>query len=1119
MMTRIRIGFLLLAIWTFASFSFLLAQIDTATLLGSVKDTSGAVIPGATVTIRNLGTGMTRSVVTDDTGDFTLSNLRVGRYALNVNLPGFKTVTIPDIELQVAQKARMDVVLQVGETSQEITVTESAPLLLTDSSSVGQVVDTRVVEQMPLNGRNFWQLVQLTPGASYIPGGQNFREGGSSIRSAVVNVNINGTGRIFNGWSLDGANITEFEQGGTLISPNVDALQAFKLEGANMSAEYGHTPNMVNATLKSGSNDFHGTIFEFLRNDVLDARNFFFRPAPGSNLKKDSLRRNQYGFTVGGPIRHDRTFFFADYEGTRLRQGIVFNNVVPSEAMRNGDFSELLKGPRPIQIIDPLTKQPFPSNQIPANLISPQAKFFLPFMPEANLVQGTTSRAIFANRLALDVEKADLKIDEQLTHNDHLMGRYSIVDNREQDPNSFPKLGAFPLSSRAQSVALAMTHVFNPRWLNEARFGYYRSIFIFGQALAGTNFTKEAGIQGFDETNILPSFPLINIDGFAQFRGSGFDNRPKSNRIRTWQYIDNLSYTRGKHDMKMGGEWYHQTHGFIIGGGAEGKFTFRNTYSGNAFADFLLGFPDNVFRNYFQNLFGNWDDFKHFYFQDNYRATQNLTLNLGLRYEINPFFHGIRAQTTGFDFSTGKIVIPNKLDMTAQPQIARLLPLFQDRLVRAADLGLPQTIRTSERRDFAPRVGFAWRPWGSGKWVVRAGYGIFYVYPDTNMTLQWFKAPPFQEFQTVFNDRSPAAPTRAWADFFKGAPLGQPNPNPGKPCPFGFVANSCDTPDIQSGLLKVHQTYMQQWNLAVQREITKNIAVDLAYVGNTTVRLQQFIDRDNPPPGPGAIQPRRPFPQWGGMSIPEWIGNANYHAFQMKVEGRQWHGLSLLGSYSYSKCIDTGSNEGGTAAELLRNNRGVCDFDRPQSLVASYVYSLPLGRGKHFLNALSGWADQMVGGWEISGITTFQSGLPFTATVSGDRANTGRGGQRPDTVGSVTYPRSVDCWFYTSANPACRALASDAQDAFVMPPAQTRYGTTGRNTLRSDGLIQFDFTLMKHFRVTESRSLEFRSEFFNIFNHPTFSAPSSSTNLSNGGQVGSTLNAARIVQLALKFKF
>lgn len=1103
-----------------------MAQVETATLLGTVHDQSAAVVPNATVRAQNVATGLGRQTVTSADGLYHLPDLPIGEYTITATLEGFKTWVRKGVVLEIGQRAQIDVVLEVGAASQQVMVNESAPMLSTTSSSVGQVVNVRAVAQMPLNGRNFWQLVQLTPGASYIPGGQNFREGGSSIRSAVVNVNINGSARIWNGWSLDGVDITEYEQGGTLMSPNVDALQEFKVEGANMSAEYGHTPNVVNATIKSGTDDFHGSVFEFFRNDRLDARNFFFRTPPGTNLQKDQLRRNQFGVTVGGPIMKNNWFFFGDWEGTRLRQGIVFNNVVPSLAMRAGDFREIstpLRNPfsgLPCTTTD--SRGCLANNQIPDALISQQAKFFLPFMPEPNLVVGTASRSVITNSLALNVDKADIKVDKQLTPKDHLMTRWSLVDSREQDPNPFPKLGAFPLRSRAQSVALDWVRVISPKWVNDARFGYYRSIFVFGQALAGTNFTSQAGIKGFEESNILPSFPLINLENFAGFRGSGFDNRPKSNRIRTWQYMDNLSYSAGKHDLKLGGQWYHQTHGFIIGGGAEGKFSFRPTFTGNSFGDFLLGTPDSVFRAFFRNLFGNYDDFKHFYVQDNYRVTPNLTLNLGLRWEVNPFFHGIRTATTGFDGRTGKVVLPTNLDLTAQPQSPRLFGLFQDRFLRAGDLGLPDSIRKSDHLDFAPRVGFAWRPGGSNKWVIRGGYGIFYIFADTNMTLQWFKSPPWTEDQTVFNTRS--GPPRSWADFFKGALLGAPNPNPGQPCPFGFVANSCDTPDIQSGPLDLRNTYMQQWNFVVQRAVTNNISMEVAYVGNKTTRLQQFIDRNDPPPGPGAsVQARRPFPQWGGMGIPEWVGKANYHSFQAKLDTRNWRGLQLLASYTASKCIDTGTTEGGTTTLLLPFNRAVCDFDRPQNFVLSDVYELPVGTGRRFLRSLPGWANHILGGWQISGILTLQSGLPFTPTIIGDRANTGRDGQRPDLLGQPFLPHDVNCWFFTSSNATCRALFPNAVDAFALPPdARTgdrRYGTSGRNILRADGLKQLDFTLGKRFRITESKQLEFRSEFFNIINHPTFNAPSGAINSRNGGQVSSTLNAARQIQFGLKFVF
>jgi hypothetical protein len=305
----------------------------------------------------------------------------------------------------------------------------------------------------------------------------------------------------------------------------------------------------------------------------------------------------------------------------------------------------------------------------------------------------------------------------------------------------------------------------------------------------------------------------------------------------------------------------------------------------------------------------------------------------------------------------------------------------------------------------------------------------------------------------------------------------------------------------------------------VQREIGRNIAVDVAYVGNKTTRLQQSVPRNDPAPGPGAIQPRRPLPQWSSLTVEEWVGKSNYNALQAKLEDRNWHGLSLLASYSYSKCIDTGSSEGAVTTLLFPFNRAVCDFDFTNSLVFSYDYPLPLGKGKPLLSQAPGWANQVFGGWELAGITTLQSGLPFTPTISGDRANTGVGGQRPDVVGTPSLPQDPLCWFYASANPSCTALAPGASNAFALFPAQLRYGTGGRNIVRADGLKQFDFTLLKNFPITEAKSVEFRSEFFNIFNHPTFAPPSTAINVSSVGQVSSTLNAARVIQFALKLRF
>ncbi len=336
-------------------------QLNLATVSGTVKDASDAAVPNAAVTAKNLGTGLERSVKSDANGNYSISNLQVGHYSITVTVPGFETTSIPDIELQVGQSATVDPVLQVGSATQQVTVNTTAPLLATTTSSVGQVVDQRVLQDVPLNGRAFWQLTQLTPGATYTPGGANPYTGSSAIRARAVNVSVNGSDPQQTGWSLDGANITEPQLGGTEIQPNVDAIQEFKVESGNMSAEFGHTPNMVTATIKSGTNQFHGNVFEFLRNDKLDARNFFYQTPAGSSQSKDVLKRNQFGGTFGGPIKKDKTFFFLDYEETLVRQALVFSNVVPSDAMRNGDFSALLPG---TQLLNPQNGYaPYPNNK------------------------------------------------------------------------------------------------------------------------------------------------------------------------------------------------------------------------------------------------------------------------------------------------------------------------------------------------------------------------------------------------------------------------------------------------------------------------------------------------------------------------------------------------------------------------------------------------------------------------------------------------------------------------------------------------------------------------------------------------------------------------------------
>ncbi|MGD0773683.1 MAG: TonB-dependent receptor, partial [Candidatus Solibacter sp.] len=577
------------------------------------------------------------------------------------------------------------------------------------------------------------------------------------------------------------------------------------------------------------------------------------------------------------------------------------------------------------------------------------------------------------------------------------------------------------------------------------------------------------------------------------------------------------SYSSGRHSMKFGGELMHDNMRDWNGSSSDGTFDFLGTYSGDAFGDFLLGYPNDVTRDYFKDLNGNRGNFWSAYAQDSFRLTPNLTINAGLRFEINSFWNGIRGQESAINLVTGKLILPSSMDTAVQQLTAYLLPLFSDRIQYTNSLGLPDSIHPSEH-DWAPRIGFAWRPSGSATSVIRAGYGIFYTFPDQNPIDNTLASVPFVAVAKVFNDSPPVAPTRTWANFFLGQPNVTPNPNPGQACAFGWAALTCATPSLDSASLIVHTTYSQQWNFSVQHQITPAASIDIAYVGNKTTHANQNSSWNDPLPGPGAIQNRRPLPQWGTLTYVKFDENANYNALQAKFETRAWHDVTTLVSYAYSKCIDYGSSEGSATQALYRVNRAVCDYDLPQAFNASFDYILPFGKGKSLLNRPSRWVDQVAGGWEFSGIVTLRSGYPFTPTISSDTANTGVGSQRPNVVGTPTIVGNPNCWFYISANPACAALAPNAASAFAVPSSYT-YGNSGRNILRANGLKELDFTLMKTFPVTESKRLEFRSDFFNLLNHPTFASPGTNINSSSGGQVSATLNTGRIIQLALKFRF
>lgn len=1085
------------------------AQSNTGTILGTVQDDTGAAVPNATVTIRNLGTGAIRTVKSDSSGSYNASNLQVGHYSITVTREGFAQTQIADTELQVAQRATVDPVLHIGAITDKVEVVATAtPLLNESSSSVGQVIDTKTVQNVPLNGRSFWQLTQLTPGVSFIQGGQNIPSGGTSIRASAVNVNVNGLSPSWTGWYLDGSNITETQLGGTLISPNVDALEEFKVESSNMPADYGHSPTIVNATLRSGTNAFHGTAFEFLRNNAFDAKNYFYIPPSGSTRRNQPLHRNQFGFAVGGPIVKDHTFFFIDLQSTLYSLGQNFDNIVPSAAMRTGDY----RGSG-ITLKDPLTGRSFPDNVIPANRISPQAAYFLKYIPDANQKRGNVSHAVLTNKLKQQLDLGDIRIDQTIFAKDRLMGRYSISNNRETDPNAFPALGGFPLRSRGQNVVLRETHIFSDKWLMETQFSYYRSVFFFTSSLQGQDFNTAAGIKGMDGLSPPQYYglPTLTISNYAGFNGqSGSNAYPKQNKIRSWQYVVRTTYSSGKHEIRLGYENFHNLNTYISGSNSLGTFAFSNAYSGDNFADFLLGYPANSSRAYFRSLWGDYGNYQAMYVQDDYKYSPNLTINAGFRWEINPFYHGIKGQVTGFNLNNGKIVLPDDFSLNAQPGTATLYPLFQDRIQTTSSLGLPKTVRPTAAVNLGPRLGLAYS--GMKKTVFRAAYGIFYLFPDNNAINNTQNVVPFVASQTVNNSNS--APTLTFGDFYSGQPIVAPNN--GSVCSFGYVANSCSQPSLSTMELHSKNTYVQEYNFAIQHQISNKVSIDVAYVGNRSMHIVQPFQINDPFPGPGAIQSRRPLPQWGTIGFSRYAGNGNYNALQTKLEARALAGATILVSYTYGACLTDGTFGG-----LTREQNGgyyyygPCNYDIKHNFVTNGVYDLPFGRGRLFASDAHGIVQGLIGNWRLSGVGTLQAGLPFTATISKDQANTGLGSQRPQVIGKPQMVRKPNCWYYNSHNSSC---PTGGTDAFSLPTLYT-YGNGSTNSLRNDGLVQFDVSLLKSFPFSESRALEFRGSFFNVFNHTTFATPVTNIDSTSAGQITSTLNAARSIELAAKIYF
>jgi hypothetical protein len=1072
-------------------------QVESGRFVGHITDPQGAQVPHAMVKATNMGTNIVQTAITDSSGDFVITPVSAGLYSLSVMATGFETINASNIEVQVGQIVREDLVLKVGEATITIQVYTDVPLLSTDTATLGTVVTNEQLTDLPLNGRGFYRLAELTPGAALLPATGN----SLAIRPEIVDGNtISGIRGSAISFLLDGVDVSEQHQGGTFIQTSIDALQEFSVQQSPYSAEFNRGGAFFNATTKAGTNKFHGGVFEFIRNDKLDARNFF-------STTRAILKRNQFGGDIGGPLSiphlyngKDKTFFFVDYEAQRLRSGLVESGTVPTNAQRTGDFRGLKTIYDPLTTTPGGTRSPISCNGV-LNVICPsrivqQATAVLAYYPQANI--GTGSFQAVPTQ-SIDWDQFTVRIDHQINSSNRLFVRWAYINNRETDPNFAPLLKTASLTSNGQDIAVGLITNIGANKVQDFRTHYMPSHVRLSAFLEGPDFNAANSIQGFTglaRPGTGSSFPDYSWSGYAALQGSTFDQRPKSQDRTAFEVTDNFTILKGRHSLKFGVlVRYYQWIGYdsaVYAGlfGFTGAETQNQGAGGDAFADFLLGYPASVGRAYPGNNFGGQRWYHQYFAQDDIRVNQKLTVNVGLRYEYSPWLNGYKGQLGTFDPTQSKPIIvegdTSQVDLTSQYAAPAAYQFFGQYIQTSSQAGLPYSITYTDRTQFGPRIGFAWRPLGNGT-VVRGGFGIFYE-PEGSGGRVNRNILPFLLSETV-NQTANVVPNRTTANFFLGSQLGS------------ALANPSILPTLTH--LKIGSN--EHYSFGVQQQLSPRTVLDVAYVGNLGLHLQSTDDFNDPSPAAGAVQGRRPYQPWGTITFQSQDLGTTYQSLQSKIEHRMGNGFTGLIAYTWSKFMQ--SNQAPQLGGNLGYERTYSQFNTPQNLAMSGTYQLPFGRGRMYMANSNRFVDSVLGGWQLQTIIVLRSGTPYTPVVSSDVANTGVTNQRPNINplgGSSTFKRSLSKWFDPTR--------------YVAAPQYT-YGQVHAFTLQSDAFRQYDASIFKNFAMPGESMLSFRAEFFNLPNTNSFNAPGATINSSSCCAVTSTSIPSRDIQFALKYNF
>jgi len=1020
------------------------AQTTRGSILGTVIDPAGAVISDASITLTQIETGFTRKVVTNSDGNYIVTSLLPGKYNIQAEKAGFQTKVINEVELNVEGRVQVDISLSVRSTEAKVEITSDAPLVESSSPSLGQVINNKAVEELPLNGRNFLQLVLLSAGSAPL---------GSRSDTAGFNrpsVNISGGRESSNQFTIDGAFNNAIHFGGLNLQLSVDAIQEFKVQRNTFNAEFGQGTANVNVASKTGTNQIHGSIFEFLRNDVLDARQYFDGTVP-------PFRQNQFGASVGGPIIKDKTFFFGNYEGFRKRRANTILATLPTAKQLSGDFSgEAL-------IRDPLTGLPFTGNVIPAGRISALTKRIIPLLPQLSV--GGLNNFRTAPSSINDFDQFTLRGDHRFSPSDSIFARYSWMDIEIFNPG-ITSLSGSGVTDRAHNAAVQWIHTFTPSVLNEFRLGFNRNLQNRLQEGAGGE-----NILQFRNTVNDPINAGIPIIALARF--TAFGSPPTNPEIvggNVYQMDDTLTWVRGNHALKFGVDYRHVHFPHTPGLFTRGQFVFQGLVTGNPVADFLLGNPFvTLGAGKVATAFATIPHFNWFA-QDDWKVSPRLTLNFGLRYErIGAVTDRYRGHFSTFDEITGRLVTGDDLER----------------------LGLVNP----DNNDFSPRFGFAWQPFGKAHTVVRGGYGVYY------------DVKPINERQFGLGI------DLAWQQLVDIAPiLGLP---PAVQWDNLFPASAGAGLGILADDPRARTPYVQQYSLGIQRELPGHFLLEAAYVGSVGRKLNIRVDINQARLPMTPVEPlaqRRPYPTFGSIWTDKNIAISNYNSFQLRVEKRFSHNLYMLGVYTYSKSLDTGSLSVDSPQDRqnIRAEYGLSVFDQRQRFIFSSIYQLPFGKGQKYVGSAGGFPAALISGWQFTSIIAFASGNPLTIAAPGSLTNTGCLGcvQRANLVGPnngnlAASERRVDRWFNTSA---------------FAPALLNTFGNSGRNIVIGPGVNNFDLSLIKDTKVSEGKTLQFRTEFFNAFNHTQFFDPVTDITSPDFGRI-KLARPAREIQFALKLIF